>query len=87
MRPQCHSTDLRSIFTSPAAFVHNSAHFACVPHLDSVFEEHLHHLGVLVDDGDGERGAAERVDAVEVELRPRRRAGLGSLEPPDDLHQ
>ena len=28
MRPQCHSTDLRSIFTSPAAFVQDSAHFA-----------------------------------------------------------
>ena len=28
MRPQYHSTDLRSIFTSPAVFVHDSAHFA-----------------------------------------------------------
>ena len=54
-------------------------------YLNSAFEEHLHHLGVLVDDGDGERRATERIDTVEVELRPCCRARLSCLEAPDDL--
>ncbi len=37
------------------------------PHLYSLREEELHHFRVLVDDGDGEPGAAERVGAVQVE--------------------
>lgn len=53
--------------------------------LNSVFEEHIHHLGVLVDDGDGERRAAERIDTVEVELRSCGRTRLSCLEAPDDL--
>ena len=54
-------------------------------YLYSVFEEQLHHLGVLVDYGDGERTAAQRIDAVEIELRPRCRARLGLLKALDDL--
>ena len=37
-----------------------------VPGLYPRLEQDLHQLGVLVDDGDGERGPAQRVRAVDV---------------------
>ena len=37
-----------------------------VPGLYPRLEQDLHQLGVLVDDGDGERGPAQRVSAVDV---------------------
>ena len=37
-----------------------------VPGLYPRLQQDLHQLGVLIDDGDGERGPAQRVRAVDV---------------------